>query len=356
MHKEQMTMKRCLVVIGLAAVLLLMGNAWGAEVKNVTAVQRWPWNGKVDVRFEVEGELPAIAALVVTAEDRTAGKSYTASSTALSGDTGKEAGTHHVIWDLDAQGVSFQSTNVVFTASYQAALYCVLDLAGGANAAVYPVSHLAAPPSGGFNTDAYKTTKLVLRRIDSQGGTPFFIGVFEVTQKQYQLVTGSNPSKFSGAKRPVEQVSWNTIRGNYNWPNNTAVDANSFMGRLRARTGLIFDMPTEAQWKYACQAGATTTYSYGNNPDGKYMWYKSNSSEQTHDVGTKQPNSWGLYDMHGNVWECCLDWLPGFESYYREAHGGSFESTDCATANRFMLPPTSSYSSTGFRLVRTLSD
>ena len=161
-------------------------------------------------------------------------------------------------------------------------LYIVIDLSAGSSASSYPVTYLNTPPSGGFNVDAYKTTKLVLKRIEAgsykMGGStqttlskPFFIGLFEVTQKQYQLVTGSNPSGFSGDKKPVEKVSYSSIRGSTNganWPSSSAVDSSSFLGKLRSRVGLGFDLPTEAQWEYACRAGTATTYSYGNSANG----------------------------------------------------------------------------------------
>jgi len=261
-------------------------------------------------------------------------------------------------------------------------MYLVADLSGGPSASSYPVTYLAEPPSGGFNTDEYKTTKLVLRCLEP-GPVPtrdanitkrFYVGLFEVTQKQYELVMGSNPSGFLGDTRPVEQVSYDAIRGSSlgaQWPASNDVDSNSFLGKLRARTGLDFDLPTEAQWEYACRAGTSTTYSYGDAADGSYMWYSDNSSSQTHEVGTKLPNAWGLYDMHGNVWEWCLDrydWdyvvLSGNDPVGsssgsdRMRRSGSWAggASDSTSSWRLSCSPWGAYDNNGFRLVRTLSE
>ena len=387
-----------------AAMLALAGGLWAsgveaAEVKNVTAKYAWPWG--VGISYEVSGTFASGKPFLVMATDRTSGVTYTAAASALSGDMGTAAGKHQLVWDLDKQGIKLQSTNVVFTVWIEP-LYCVVDLSAGANASSYPVTYMDAPPSGGFNTDAYKTTKLVLRRIEmgmftmgsptSESGRfsdetqhkvtlskPYYIGLFEVTQKQYALVMGSNPSEISGDKRPVEQVSWNTIRGNsgtYNWPGSSAVDANSFIGRIQKRTGLAFDLPTEAQWEYACRAGTTTAYSYGESANGDYMWYSANSSRQAHDVGTKKANAWGLYDMHGNVWEWCLDWYSSnlgtaavtdpkgaSSGSNRVARGGSWyffgwneNEAYCRSANRGDGDPATTDASVGFRLSRSLSE
>lgn len=200
---------------------------------------------------------------------------------------------------------------------------------------------------------------------------PFFCGLFEVTQKQYSLVTGSNPSNFSGDKLPVDKVSYNAIRGAFNgakWPSSSAVDSTSFIGKLRTRTGADFDLPTEAQWEYACRAGTTTTYSYGDSINGDYMWYNGNSSSETHEVGTKSPNPWGLYDMHGNVWEWSLDWFYEIKAgtdpqgpssgVYRVRRGGSWKvgASDCTSSYRYYNYPNYGYDYDGFRLCLTLSE
>ena len=374
---------------GLLTLIGVAAFAATPTITGVTAQQRYPWTGKVDISYTVTGDIAAeakqkavLTSLKVTAQGKVANTTYTA--TKLSGDRALTAGTHKFVWDMNAEGLTFKSSNVVFNVSCETtpATYCVIDLSAGANATSYPVTYLASPPSGGFNVDAYKTTKLVLKRLEAgtfkmQGSTnvkltkPFFCGLFEVTQKQYTLVTGANPSSFSGDTLPVEKVSYNTIRGSSNgakWPSSSAVDSSSFMGKLRSRTGLDFDLPTEAQWEYACRAGTTTTYSYGNSENGNYMWYTSNSSSKTHPVGSKSANPWGLYDMHGNVWEWCLDWY-GTLAYgtdpkgsssgsYRVHRGGSWNvSADyCTSSHRSYSTLSDGYYYRGFRLVRTLSN
>ena len=196
--------------------------------------------------------------------------------------------------------------------------------------------HLDSAPLAGWG-DEYKTKKLLMRRIESgdvkMGGTkpvtisePFYIGVFEVTQKQYALINGSNPSTYKGDMRPVECVSYNDIRGTSKgaqWPSGTEFDDTSWLGKLRAKVGVAFDLPTESQWEYACRAGTTTYFNNGGSSasdlslDGR--WYnnrtdgKGGYSEHT-TVGSYLPNAWGLYDMHGNVREWCLDWYGSINS------------------------------------------
>ena len=201
-------------------------------------------------------------------------------------------------------------------------LYCVIDLSGGPNAKRYPVSYLNAVPKGGW-TDEYKTTKLVLRKIEPASfeylpgkcfkvTTSFYIGVFEVTQKQYQLVTGKNPSQFKGDLHPVEQVSFRDLRGIKNgdgWPENDKVDDNTFLGLLRKRAGIHVDLPTEVQWECACRAGTSGNYNVDGVEATRLGKCRDNGGRDDHhvNVGSFLPNGWGLYDMHGNVLEWCLD-------------------------------------------------
>ena len=134
---------------------------------------------------------------------------------------------------------------------------------------------------------------------------PFYLSKYEVTQGQWQAVMGGNPSRFSdcGPNCPVEQVSWEDVEG--------------FIEELNLREGVsVYRLPTEAEWEYAARAGTQTTYHFGNaaNRLGQYGWYEDNSGNRSHPVGEKRPNVWGLYDMHGNVWEWVADWYGDYPS------------------------------------------
>ncbi|MCH2118999.1 MAG: SUMF1/EgtB/PvdO family nonheme iron enzyme, partial [Pirellulales bacterium] len=131
----------------------------------------------------------------------------------------------------------------------------------------------------------------------------FEMGIHEVTQEQYEAVMGTTPSNFKGPQNPVEQVSWD--------------DAVEFCRKLSAlpaekKAGYVYRLPTEAEWEYACRAGTTTAYSFGDDASelGEYAWLGG----KPHPVGLKKPNPWGLYDMHGNVWEWCQDWYGAYPS------------------------------------------
>ena len=185
----------------------------------------------------------------------------------------------------------------------------------------------------------------------------FRIGVHEVTQEQYERVMSSNPSHFKGPQNPVEQVSWN--------------DAVKFCEKLSAlpeekAAGRVYRLPTEAEWEYACRAGTTTKYSFGDIEGalGDYAWYRANSGGKTHRVGAKRRNPWGLYDMHGNVWEWCRDLDGDYPSgavtdptgaesgSTRVCRGGSWLDTagNCRTANRSGYSPSAQNPVTGFRV------
>ncbi len=186
---------------------------------------------------------------------------------------------------------------------------------------------------------------------------PFYLGKYPVTQEQWQALMGANPSHFQGPKNPVECVSWE--------------DCQEFLKKVNAKTGTRggnLVLPTEAQWEYACRAGITTKYCFGDDESmlGEYAWYEKNSAKKTHPVGQKKPNAWGLYDMYGNVWEWCQDWFDG--DYYanspsddpagpsrgssRVYRGGSWDyhAWRCRSANRDGYDPLFRIGILGFRL------
>jgi formylglycine-generating enzyme required for sulfatase activity len=139
---------------------------------------------------------------------------------------------------------------------------------------------------------------------------PFYMGKYKVTQRQWEVVMGNNPSYFQGPRNPVENINWE--------------ESQLFLHKLNQRlahTGLKFRLPTSAQREYACRAGSTTRYSFGDNAEelDQYAWYRRNSDGRTHPVGEKKPNAWGLYDMHGNTWEMCVDWFDDQSDYYGQS-------------------------------------
>ncbi|MCU0918532.1 MAG: formylglycine-generating enzyme family protein, partial [Planctomycetes bacterium] len=189
---------------------------------------------------------------------------------------------------------------------------------------------------------------------------PFYCGKYEVTQGQWEMVCGSNPSYFKNAGRdaPVENVIWE--------------ECQTFLQKLCQMEGVAegtYRLLTEAQWEYACRAGSTSAYRFGDSDSGlgEYAWYDRNSGATTHPVGQKRPNGWGLHDMHGNVWEWCQDWYGEYASgsvpdplgpasgVDRVSRGGSWfhDARFCRSADRSRIPPGDRYISLGFRLART---
>ena len=175
----------------------------------------------------------------------------------------------------------------------------------------------------------------------------FKMGKYEVTQAQWEAVMGENPSRFKGADNPVENVSWD--------------DCQEFLKKINAlpsvkKSGLVFRLPTENEWKYACRAGSTGDYfkladgtEITKSTLGEVAWYEDNSGRKTHLVGQKKPNAFGLYDMHGNVWEWCED-LSGYS--YRVNLGGSwdYDSGRCTVGYRGRDNPNFRNFDLGFRL------
>jgi len=182
---------------------------------------------------------------------------------------------------------------------------------------------------------------------------PFYMGKYEVTQEQWFEIMGGNPSKEKGRMLPVTNVSWN--------------DCQDFIKKLNAKTNGGYRLPTEAEWEYACRAGTTTKYSVGDKITPKDANYRDSKIGEPVAVGSYKPNAFGLYDMHGNVWEWCEDWKVDYQAgavtdpkgpatgERRVLRGGSFNFYVWNTRSsfRFNLSPTSRYLFYGFRLART---
>lgn len=182
--------------------------------------------------------------------------------------------------------------------------------------------------------------------------SPFYMAKYAVTQEQWQVVMGNNLSYFKGIKLPVNQISWN--------------DAKEFIKKLNAKTAGGYRLPTEAEWEYACRAGTTTEYSFGDHITPKNANYDKSNIGKPVAVGNYKPNDFYLYDMHGNVWEWCEDWYGGYPGWpvedprgpavgqYRVLRGGSFtvNGTRARSSSRIICAPALRIHVNGFRLVK----
>ena len=411
-------------------------NALAADptISGVVARQRWPWSQLVDIDYVLTCDATQSVDVVLTAKDGS--MALTLPLESLAGDLyGVSHGMKRIIFDPFKTAYTNSQMLTQFNVTLAPTtppVYMIVDLTKNAGADgqieyIYPGDERLETYGrftnvwfGVTNDSVYATDKLVLRRIhagsygmgDSANLSTtltkdFYAGVFEVTQRQWELITGTKPSYFNNstyyATRPVEQRSYDDVRGATNsspvvdWPGTgTSVLPSSFVGLLRAKTGLAdFDLPTEAQWECLCRAGTTTVFSDGSAAnvsganantnawldalgrykfDGGYLADGVTGPAQncaptngTAAVGSYQANAWGLYDTHGNVWEWCLDWYAGslaggsnpagaVSGSNRVLRGGSWRSpaSACRSASRGSSAPASRSSSVGFRLVRTL--
>lgn len=350
----------CAVAASMA--IPMVANASSITINSVQ--QRWPWNNKVDITYTVSGGQDVAAGVFARIEftANIAGTEYLIDGVHDVGASASD-GTHTVTWTLP---IGVKSDSCTMTAKLFSADnpsgddYMVIDLTKTVGNITWEGLMATQQASNErYNTADYKTDKLVLRKvprwadrsqlpnavsISSLDGYPtgdsanyssgndansattwmtakdYYIGVFPVTQYQYQKLYGSNPSykksTIAGNEvthRPVERVTWNDLRLSTTAPTSSipaaASNSGTFFQRLNYITGnhYNFDLPTEVMFEIAERAGATTTYYWGNTASADYIVCKENSGNSTVAVGSRLPNAWGLYDMAGNVWEWCLD-------------------------------------------------
>ena len=398
-------------------IALVSFEAAADVVSGVTCRQRWPWNGKVDIDYTLNSSSDGAVFSVQFFGRIGNGEPFALSTVEGDGQYGLiiGSGSKRLTWDSTADLGHTVDSSAAKVAVYAQdvtgnATYLVFDLTSNT------VGYSTTAPSAAEGA-VTKLTQIWFRRVEA--GTfvmgsnsndpyhgeyaasevehtvtitkPFYMGVFEFTQKQFETIAGYNPVEmwaYIGPTKPVDNVSYNDLRGENagaTWPQYTdhRVDANSFFSVFRARFGnqFIFDLPTDAQWEMACRDKGDGTYwgsgvwndgsaILGTNPDSNLdnlANYDGDSTPVPHEVGTKNPNFIGLYDMHGNVDEMCLDiWAPDVSSYtvdpvgplpsynlYRVVRSGdcSTDAKECRAAHRSFLFPSNRLSEDGFRAV-----
>ena len=393
--------------------LVIASAARGNFVSNISCTQRWPWNGKVDIDYTLNNEEHYDVPVFKLGFYGQIGDGPSFPLRSLSGDvedhTVRAEGTHRVTWDAYQDlGANVDASNVkVAIVARETTIpppYMYLDLN------TYDLRGSFRVPSADDPTT--KRTQVWFRRVEAGTFTmgasaedrayfnanfrnesvhqvtitkPFYIAIYETTEAQYKKI---NSETQWNSMMPMTGLDYTDLRGGNigtNWPaRGYSVDSESFFGKLRSKVGhdVIFDLPTDAQWEMACRSKGDGTFygdltwsdgspysrvGTGNAKDSNLdnlAWYNTT----IHDVGTKDPSSLGLYDMHGNVWEWCLDWLKddlGTEpvtdpvgprhqiTYLWVRRGGSNGNypADCRAARRNPASASSTHSDYGFRMV-----
>ena len=312
-------------IIAVGVVMMSANLFADVSITGVSAKQRYPWNGLIDITYTVSGDVGSMTrpSIIMTAVDENTGLTYLATTFSVAPQMTE--GTHTATWNPIADGLRITSDKMRMTIKIEDnfPLYCLINVSGGSSASSYPVTYLDAVPNGGWTT-SHKTNYIVMRWCPAgtymmQGQRkvtltkPFYIGIFEVTQKQYKNVMGSASGfwNMTGDAYPTS-ARYAYVRGNMNYPSSTGTTSDSFVGKLKSKTGLAnIDLPTEAQWEYACRAGTITELSSGKGltPNNvKEVAGVRDGSIKTDVVGSHRVNPWGIYDMHGNAPEMCLDY------------------------------------------------
>ena len=331
------------------AMVFLLGSMLAYVVPAATAitidkvVQRWPWNNKIDITYTIKGNGQNVAeskfykiGFTTVIKDVV----YTIDGSSVGASANQ--GTHTVTWTAPL-GVKCSSCTMSATLSESDVPsgddYMIIDLTKESDCVTYEGLYATQDISNErYNDGVYKNGKLVLRKV-GLGAYPtgstrygsgndmnspktwttdrvYYIGVFPVTQYQYEKICDSNPSANAAANtglRPVSNVSWNDLRLAGTSASSQIPVVNSrtgtFFQRLNFMTGnkFRFDLPTEVMFEIAQRAGATTDYFWGSDMNADYVVCSENCRTSMAAVGSRKPNSWGLYDMSGNVWELCLD-------------------------------------------------
>jgi len=367
-------MKKLMILA--ATFAAIVANA-AVTITDVSARQRWPWNGLVDVDFTISGAA-AGEAFAIDIDATAAGGDKKLSACTYVTEPVAGNGDSRIVWDLGADYPNFRAADLRISVtatpiSNDKAIYMVIDLSGGPTATKYPVRYTTTPPAHvqGAADEPCQTTELWMRRMIpyadafTVGGwqspasnntiyygkitKPYYIGVFELTQSQFNLVTGTWPSYFTNeayrASRPLENVCFSKFCGI-----NSDIDRDpsgitdgSPLGKLRAKTGLPLNLPTDIQWEFAARGGTSLAGGLEfaiYRVNGRYLdrsviaRYSGNTAGTanrdsdttfgTATVGAYLPNDYGLYDMLGNVSEClsCFAVSTGsYRAYYQEQSG-----------------------------------